>query len=82
MDDLNKNQITFILSLLKLRKQGIHNVMPDQHAKVLFPSGFTISKYNEIIPKLVSEQLLTTEYGAPRDGPVISLTTKAVEQFG
>ena len=82
MDELTSEQHSLISSMVKLWHKGIRSVNVDQNTRLLFPSGFSIDKYNEIVPKLVSINLLKSTYDAPRDGAVISLTAVAIDKFG
>ncbi len=82
MDELTKEQLELISSLIKLYHKGVKSVAVDQYTNLLFPSGFSINEYNEIVPKLVQSNFLNSNYDAPRDGPVISLTEMAIKRYG
>lgn len=83
MEKLTQEQRMLISSLLELlNNRGIKEVNVDLHSKSLFPKGITTQNYNEIVPALVESGHIKSGYDSPRDGPIISLTPKAIEQFG
>ena len=79
--DLNNTEIEFIHSMLKLHRQGTNSVLVDvsEHSKVLFPNGYSLEKYNQIVPALCKKGLIESHSDAPRDGPVLRLTKKALK---
>ncbi|WP_394176376.1 hypothetical protein [Thalassotalea litorea] len=81
MEKLTHEQVALISSLIKLLNRGIKEVNVELYASVLFSSGFNVGIYNEVVPTLVKCGLIKSSFDAPRDGPIISLTSKAIEQF-
>lgn len=84
MKPMSKRESDLIDGMRDLRLSSVEAVSPDlpEHAKVLFRDGFTIEKYNEVVPGLVEKGLVSVTYNSPRDGPVLTLTQKALAGFG
>jgi len=66
-----------------LHEKGVTSVSVDisENSKRLFPNGYSVQKYNALVPNLVSEGFIKASYDAPRDGPALMLTNKALELF-
>lgn len=69
--------------MIALSKKGASSVLVDipENSRTLFPNGFSIEKYNAVVPGLVKSGLIEQNYGAPRDGPVLKLTNKALNLY-
>ena len=83
MDEmLNTDEVQFIDSMLILYNKGVSSVCIEssQNSKVLFPNGFNTDKYNQLVPALVKKGLLVSKFDSPRDGPILSLTEKAIRK--
>lgn len=84
METLSKDESDLIDGMRNLYLRGVEAVSPDlpECAKVIFRGGFTIEKYNEVVPGLVEKGLVLVTYDSPRDGPILTLTQKALAGFG
>jgi|GEM_PF-2338588 hypothetical protein len=83
MYSLNENETLLINAMFELHEKGVISVAIDipEYSKKLFPYGCSIEKYNDLVPSLVIEGFLQSSYDAPRDGPILKLTKKALELF-
>ena len=83
MYSLNENETLLINAMYALHEKGVISVIVDipEYSKNLFPNGYSIQKYNDLVPSLVGEGLLKSSYDEPRDGPTLKLTKKALELF-
>lgn len=83
MYSLSENETRLINAMYVLHEKGVISVAVDipEYSKMLFPNGYCVKKYNEIVPNLVSEGFIESSYDAPRDGPILKLTDKALEVF-
>ena len=83
MHSLNETETCFLHAMYTLHENGITSVAVDipENSKRLFPNGYSIQKHNALVPNLVSEGFIKSSYDAPRDGPVLTLTNKALELF-
>jgi len=78
MEGLTKDAELFLKKLNTLNKQGIKAVNVDFYSTQLFPNGFSAERYNEVVPLLVKNGLISVVYDSPRDGPVISLINNQI----
>ena len=60
MEPLSQCESDLIDGMRKLHLRGVEAVSPDlpEYAKVIFRDGFTIEKYNEVVPGLVEKGLV------------------------
>ncbi len=84
MEPLSQCESDLIDGMRKLHLRGVEAVSPDlpEYAKVIFRDGFTIEKYNEVVPGLVEKGLVLVAYDSSRDGPILTLTKEALAAFG
>jgi hypothetical protein len=84
MYSLNEQEISFLKAMCILHKKGISLVSVElpEYSKMLFPHGYSVQKFNTIVPNLVSEGFIISNFESPRDGPILRLTEKTLERFG
>jgi len=84
MYSLNEQETSLLKAMCGLHKRGINLVSVEipEYSKLLFPNGYSVQKFNTIVPNLVSEGFINSIYEAPRDGPILRLTEKTLVLFG
>ncbi len=74
---LSDDEKGLIDAMRQLYLQGVEEVVVDdpKYSQLLFPNGSSNENYNNIVPMLVQKGIINSRYDAPRDGPLLSLST-------
>ena len=84
MYSLSEQEFIFLNAMYALHEKDVISVAVEipEYSKKLFPNGYSIQKYNDLVPGLVGEGFIKSSYDAPRDGPVLRLTDNALDLLG